>query len=212
MTSGPFATCAARPGIGLGELALALAAEFGPADFTGVSYELEALSLRLRGAEDLEPLDQLEALGALMTAFRPVRDPLRRRPLMLDVVLRDRPGDPAVLAVVATDVARRAGLDVAIASDGDAHVVAHRRGTRPYVLALDAPGARLMVVRERAMGWCCPHRMVSHLIGELLEHARRVGDVSAAIHAAELRLALPLNGRARLAMRAELAAARAVLN
>lgn len=212
MTSGPFATCAARPGIGLGELALALAAEFGPADSAGVLHELEALALELRGAEDSEPIDQLEALGALMAAFRPVRDPLRRRPLMLDAVLRDSAGDPALLAVLATDVGRRAGLDVAIAGDGDVHVVAHRRGTRPLALALDAPGARLQAVRERSMAWCCPHQMVSLLIGELLERARRVGDVSAAIHAAELRLALPLHGRARLAMRAELAAVRATLN
>lgn len=212
MTAGPFAACAARAGIGLGELALALAAEFGPADSAGVRQELEALALPSHGAGALEPIDQLEALGALMTPFRPVGDLLRRRPLMLDAVLRDSAGDPALLAVIATDVGRRAGLDVAIAADGDVHVVAHRRGTRPFVLALDAPGARLRLVRDRSMGWCCPHQMVSFLIGELLERARRVGDLSAAIHAAELRLALPLNGRARLAMRSELAAVRATLN
>ena len=212
MTPGPFATCAARPGIGLGELALALAAEFAPVDAPGVLQELETLTSRLRGVEDADPIDQLEALGALMASFRPVRDPLRRRPLMLDAVLRDSGGDPALLAVLATDVGRRAGLDVAIAGDGEVHVVAHRRGTRPFVLGLDAPGARLHVVRERSMAWRCPHQTISFLIGELLERARRVGDVSAAIHAAELRLALPLNGRARLAMRAELAAVRATLN
>ncbi len=212
MTPGLFAACAARPGIGLGELALALAAEFGPADSAGVMHELEVLALELRGAELLAPRYQLEALGGVMTAFRPVRDPLRRRPLMLDAVLRDRAGDPAVLAVLATDVARRAGLDVAIAGDGDRYVVAHRRGNRPLVLALDAPGGRVQMVHPHSMAWCCPHQMVSFLIGELLERARRVGDVSAAIHAAELRLALPLNGRARLAMRAELAAVRAGLN
>ena len=212
MTPGPFTACAARPGIGLGELALALAAEFAPIDAPGVMHELEALALGLRGIEDADPMDQLEELGALMARFRPVCDPLRRRPLMLDAALRDCAGDPALLAVLATDVGRRAGLDVAIAGDGDVHVVAHRRGTRPFVLAFDAPGAHLQLVRERSMAWSCPHQTVSFLIAELLERARRVGDVSAAIHAAELRLALPLNGRARLAMRAELAAVRATLN
>ena len=212
MTARPFAACASRPGIGLGELALALAAEFAPIDASGVMHELEALARDLGGIEDAEPIDQLEALGVLMSSFRPVRDPLRRRPLMLDAVLRDSVGDPALLAVLATDVGRRAGLDVAIAGHGDVHVVAHRRGTRPFVLALDAPGARLQLVRERSMAWSCPHQTASFLIGELLERARRVGDVSAAIHAAQLRLDLPLNGRARLAMRAELAAVRATLN
>jgi hypothetical protein len=212
MTSTPFATCAGRPGVGLAELAIALAAEFRPVDRTGVAQDLAALALELHGADRLPVARQLDALAGLMRGFRPTVDPLSRTPLMLDAVLQDRAGDPLVLAVMATDLGRRAGLDVAVAGAGHELVVAHRRWTRPLALAVDAPGARVARLADHALSWRCPHQVVRMLLTELVDRSRRGGDVSAAIDAAQLALALPLERRARVAMRAELAGLRATLN
>lgn len=212
MPSAPFAACARRPGVGLAELAVALAAEFRPVDRIGVARDLAALALELDGADRLPTREQLEALAGLMRGFRPRVDLLSRRPLMLDAVLRDRAGDPLVLAVVATDLARQAGLDVAIAGGGDEHVVAHRRWGRPLAVRLDGPGARVARLPGPSIAWRCPHQVMRLLLGELLDRSRRGGDLSAAIHAAELRLALPLDRHGRHAMRAELAGVRASLN
>lgn len=212
MHSAPFADRARRPGAGLAELATALAAEFDPVDHVGVAQDLAALTLELHGADRLPATGQLEALAALMRGFHPRADPLSKRSLMLDAVLRDRAGDPLVLALLATDLGRRAGLDVAMGDAGHDLVVAHRRSTRPFAVALDAPGPRVVRLADDTLTWRCPHQVMRLLLSELVDRARRTGDVSAAIHAAELRLALPLDRRSRLAMRAELAGVRAVLN
>ena len=212
MSSAPFAIRARRPGVGLTELAMALAAEFRPVDEVGVAQALASRESLLAGAEELPAAAQLEALAGVMRAFRPTGNPLARRPLMLDAVLQDRVGHPLVLALLATDLGRRAGLDVAMASGGDDHVVAHRRGSRPFALRFDGPGARVARLPEQTFAWRCPHQAMRLLLGELVESFRRGGDVSAAIHAAELRLALPLDRHGREAMHAELAGIRAALN
>lgn len=112
-------------------MATALAAEFRPVDQVGVAQEVAALTLELRDAERLPAAGQLTALTELMRGFRATSDCLSRRPLMLDAVLHDRAGDPLVLALLATDVERQAGLDVAIAGGVSEHVVAHRGWRRP---------------------------------------------------------------------------------
>lgn len=65
---------------------------------------------------------------------------------------------------------------------------------------------------EQTVSWRCPYQVMRLLLGELLDRSRRGGDWSAAVHAAELRLALPLDRHGRRLMRAELAAIRAALN
>ena len=212
MPSAPFASCARRPGAGLAELAIAVAAEFRPVDAVGVAHELTSLARELDGGGPLPAAALLDALTELMSGFRPTSDPLDRRPLMLDEVLRTRVGDPLVLALLATDVGRRAGLDVAMAAGAGVNVVAHRQWPRPFALHLDAPGARVGHVPAHTFAWLCPHQAVRRLLGELVDRFRRGGDLSAAIHAAELRLALPLDRHGRAAMRAELAGVRAALN
>ena len=212
MASAPFASCARRPGVGLAELATALAVEFRPVDHVGVAHEIAVLAGDLEAAERLPAAAQLEALAELMRGFRATSDPLARRPLMLDAVLQDRAGDPLILALLATDLGRRAGIDVAMAGGGDEHVVAHRRWSRPVALRLDGPGARVGRLPERPFAWRCPHQVMRLLLGEIVDRSRRGGDLSCAIRAGELRLALPLDQLGRQVARAELAGIRAALN
>lgn len=212
MAPAPFASCARRPGVGLVDLALALASEFRAVDHVGVDRDLAALTDALRGADRLAPVQQLEALSGVLKGFQPVSDLLSRRPLMLDAVLHERAGDPLLLALLATDVGRRAGLDVALAGGGDLHVVAHRSWNRPFAVRFDGPGARFARLSTDTLAWRCPHQVMRRVLGELVDRSRRGGDLSAAIRAAELRLELPLDRHGRQAAQTEVDALRAVLN
>ena len=212
MTVAPFVTCARRPGVGLAELATALAAEFRPVDRVGVAHELTALHEALHGFDRLSVAEQLQALADLMAGFESCSDPLERRHLMLDAVLRDRVGDPLVLALLATDLGRRAGLDVAIAGGAVAHVVAHRQWSQPFAVRFEGPGPRVARIPHDEFAWRCPHQVMRLLLGELVDRSVRGGDLPAAIRAAELRLALPLDRHGRDAARAALAGIRANLN
>jgi hypothetical protein len=212
VTRGSFAARVSQPRISFGELALALAGEFGAVDHAAADRHLGRLAGGLLDTHALAPEDQLDTLGDLLDGFRSVQDPIRVRPLMLDAVLADRAGDPMLLAVLAADVARRAGLEVGIVGAGRRLFVAHRHAARPLVLD---PAGLLRgpeEVDERGLGWRCAHQVSFALIDEVLERARRVGDVARALTAAELRLTLPVDSRTRAAMSADLAALRASLN
>jgi hypothetical protein len=65
---------------------------------------------------------------------------------------------------------------------------------------------------EGTFSWRCPHQAMRSLSSEVLDRSRRGGDLSAALRAAELQLALPLHRHAHKAMRRELAGLRAALN
>ena len=66
MGPAPFVACARRPGVGLAELATALAAEFRPVDRVGVDQELSALQEALHGVDRLNVAEQLSGLVDLM--------------------------------------------------------------------------------------------------------------------------------------------------
>jgi regulator of sirC expression with transglutaminase-like and TPR domain len=132
---------------------------------------------------------------------------------MLDLVLERRTGLPILLSVVYVEAARRAGI--ALAGVGlPGHFVVGHFGAEPPILLDPFSRGRISTGEARVAGvrpWGAHEialRMLNNLIGS---YAVR-GDLAHAIHASELRLALPVDDTVRAALRAEVKALRARLN
>lgn len=177
------------------DLAAALAAEFRTVDERAVDEGLDGLAIALAPARLDHPVEQLDELCRTMAAFEPLEAPLDQRALFLDVVLDRLAGHPTVLAVIAAEAGRRAGLDVGVVMEhGGTHRVGH--------LALEPAATR----------WPCAHQVAFALLGAQIERAQRGGDLGSALHAAELRLELPLSTEMRRRVEGERERLRARLN
>jgi hypothetical protein len=194
------------------ELACALAAEFGVVDPLGVDAGLDALAAQVGCVRGLDDAEQLAALAAVLATFEPVAAQADPGVLLLPTVLDRLEGAPAVLAVIACDVGRRVGMDLGVVGDGRRHLVAHRAGEEPLALDPHRRGAIAEGEAVHGLGWRCSHQVAFALLCELVECSLRAGDVERAIHAAELRLELPLSAQALETVRTELQTVRARLN
>lgn len=114
----PFLAVADQPEPALDELLLALTAEFRPVDAQRTHEQLDDFSRSLFGLSELDAAGQA---GCVAHALRhelglrsaDVRDP---EAMYLDRVLERRRGHPLVLAVVAVELARRAGATARVCS------------------------------------------------------------------------------------------------
>ncbi len=101
-----------------GEILLAIAAEFRTVDAARVSFRLDELARALFDVAAVrEPRVAAHALARLLTdhlRFRADESPLEG--LWIDVALQRRVGHPLVLAVVAAEIGRRAGIPVGVCS------------------------------------------------------------------------------------------------
>jgi hypothetical protein len=205
----PFVLQAAAPDPDPAELALSLAAELHQLDLAPVEQALDALAAGL--SQDTRPApERLRALGDVMAEFASVAPPASIDGLLLDRVLECRAGDPLLLAVVAAEVGRRAGLELTLLSCHGRPLVAYVEDG--HAVALDVIGdcPRL---REDEQPHChCAHQVAFAILGAVIERATRAGDLVTAIKAAELRLALPLERSALAALGSELLALRVRLN
>lgn len=210
----PFAVPAADAAAAPAELLLSLAGELRSVDVTGATCRLETLADRLRqarrGVDWLTPV-AVEDLLDVVDAFRVAgdRDP---EGFLLDTVIAARRGHPVVLAVVVQEVARRAGIPLAVLGSGDLCVVGDVRGD-PAVLvdvtgrsAWPQPSSPPQLLRPR-----CAHEIALVVVSRLVAAYRLRGDLERAIRAAELRLELPFGeplrqhlGRERDHLRANL--------
>src|SRR3954447_15678023 len=132
---------------------------------------------------------------------------------MLDRVLERQRGLPILLSVVYVEAARRADVRVAGVGLPGHYVVSHFGGVEPLLLdpfsggtvvSGDTPSA---IVRP----WS-PHETAMRMLNNLVSAFRRRGDLTHALRAAEMRLALPAESDEHNRVRAELAALRAGLN
>jgi regulator of sirC expression with transglutaminase-like and TPR domain len=190
----PFAGLARDPGATLDVLALALAAEFRDVEAADAMRTLDILGAELsHAAEQTNGTPEAHALacGQIIGAAHGFvgdqehyDDPGNS---MLDLVLRQRRGLPILLSVVYVEVARRAGIQIAGVGLPGHFVVGHFGTDPPVLLDPFAGGGRLHTYDRR-------------------------GDVGAAIHAAELRLALPAEASHRDILQAQLRAMQARLN
>ena len=192
----PFTALAARPDARVEDLALALAAEFGPVDHEAALARLDALAEQVIAALPAAPdsEDELAALVAVLAARHEFTgdtesydDPANS---MLHRVLERRRGLPITLSVLYVAVGHRAG--VALAGFGlPGHYVCGHVATDPPLLLDPFGGGTRIPTPPGAAPWSAHAtalRMLNNLVGSL----ERRGDVGGAIRAAELRLALPV--------------------
>ncbi len=217
----PFAEIAGDPDVTLDVLALALAGEFRDVDVSGAIASLDAL-----GGELSQAVEQTsETPDAVVIACRQVLgdangfhgDQVRYdHPdnSMLDLVLTRRRGLPILLSVVYVEVSRRAGVELAGVGLPGHFVVGHFGADPPVLLDPFAGGAPVTAAaaREAVLRPWGAHEIALRMLNNLVAAYDRRGDLTRALHAAELRLALPAGPGLQEAFQAELRAIQARLN
>jgi regulator of sirC expression with transglutaminase-like and TPR domain len=201
-------------------LALALAAAFRPIDAARALATLDVLGEEvasvLNGSArtpQAEVLALSHVLGALHRFAGDTEQYDRPENSMLDRVLNRRRGLPILLSAVYIESARRADVPLAGVGLPGHYVVAHFGAAEPLLLdpfsggtpiAPDVPSA---LVRP----WT-PQETAMRMLNNLVPAFQRRGNLTGALRAAELRLALPTDDDEHDRVHAELAALRAGLN
>jgi hypothetical protein len=209
----PFAEQASRGCSTPCHLALALAAEFVPVRPARADRALDELAAWLDGARDGDPFDQVHALAELARAhLEPVILSSAIDDLLFNRVAPDGAGHPLLLAIACAEAGRRAGLSVGIVAGTAGAFVAHRGLAEP--LLVDPARGALCDARalQSPVSWQCCHQVAARILNRIGERAERVGQVTWALRAAELRLALPFDASTRERLEADLRRVRARLN
>jgi len=213
-----FAELAATADARLDVLALALGAEFRDVDAAAAIATLDALGEELaRDADGTSgtPESLTRACGRLLGGthgFAGDRENYDHPDnSMLDLVLANRRGLPILLSVVYVEVARRAGIPLAGVGLPGHFVVGHFGADPPVLLDPFAGGGALATSKGDVRPWGA-HEIAMRMLNNLVSTYQRRGDVSAAIHAARMRLALPAEESLCVLLRAELRAMEARLN
>jgi hypothetical protein len=174
-------------------LALALAAELDDAA-DGAPAVLELLTRIL--PRRLDPLEQLDALRALALArLRPRPD----GPLVLSDLLREGRGEPSAVATALVVVGRRAGWDVDLVGDGRTLLVAHHALGDAAVLDPAVPALVDPRMIDAVLTWRCAHAACGLVLSRLVTRCERDGDLTRALTASALLLALPVDPDSRAA-------------
>jgi len=168
----------------LGDLMLALAAEFRPVDDTGAEERLDELARTLFG---LDPRAAASTLASQIGAFEPERRSVGG--LWLDRVLAERAGHPLVLAAIASEAGRRAGLAIHVLSTASGWYAGLGDGERMWLIDATMDGRRVDAWRLRRH---CSHEVAFAALLGLTERYERLGDARGAGRAARLRQQLPL--------------------
>ena len=131
---------------------------------------------------------------------------------MLNVVLERRRGLPILLSVLYLATARRAGIPLSGVGLPGHYVVGDFVSGPPLLVDPFAGGALIRADEPRHVRPWGAHETVLRMLNNLVGSYGRRADLSRAIQAAELRLALPLEEPSVYALRTELGALRARLN
>lgn len=201
MPSDAFAELACEPDPPVEELALGLAAEFRDVDPGPVRASLDALAADVEDElRRLDP-DPVAALGAVIGRHHGFTGETREYDhpdnSMLPVVLERRRGLPITLSVVYVAVARRAGIPLRGVGLPGHFVAGHFPvpGARPELLDPFHHGVRIAVpdLPEALLRPWGAHETALRMINNLVGSFTKRGDLAAAIHAADLRLLLPVD-------------------
>lgn len=194
-------------------LVLALAAEFRTVDADAVERDLDALAVELESARDGDAIEQLEAVETLARCFETRSSGVDLEDLFLDVVVDRFRGHPALVACVLADCARRAGLSLGVVGEGLVLMLAHTG--EEHGVVFDVAGRSLRALREEEPGrlrWRCSHQVAFAVLRDVIDRALLAGDVTTALRATDLRLALPIDAEMRGRLRDERAGLLAKLN
>jgi hypothetical protein len=214
LTPLPFALHASQACVPHAELALSLAAAFHEVDADAVEAAIERLAVGFDAPSSGDPLDELHALAALLD------DPAMPAPvvgsdiccLMLDDALDQGAAHPLVRAVIAVEVGRRRGVAVGLVSNGYEHCVGHERLDGPLLLRCDSGEVVDAHTLSETLQWQCSHEACGLLLDELEQRWLLWMRIDDALHAADLRMRLPLDEKAIQAARLRVAHVRSRLN
>jgi hypothetical protein len=174
----------------LADLLLALAAEFRDVDSGAAGSRLDELALPLFGLAG----GDLRAAACRLAAMLDTEpgfdtDRVSVDGLWLDSALETRTGHPLVLAALAAEVGRRAGLPVHVLSAPVGWYAGLADGERLWLVDATMDG-------RRAHPWSlrrhCAHELAFAALLGLSERFERLGDTRRASRAALLRSRLPL--------------------
>jgi regulator of sirC expression with transglutaminase-like and TPR domain len=207
-----FAELAAEAEPQIEDLALALAAEFRQdVDADRALTQLDALGEEVARAGG-DGLDALHDVLGRRHGFIGDREEYDHPDnSMLDLVLARHTGLPIILSVVYVAAARRAGIALHGVGLQGHYVVGRFDRTQPELLDPFAGGIRVEDPPAGARPWGA-HETGLRMLNNLVRSYTRRSDLSRAIRAAELRLALPLERPLAEALGAELRGLRARLN
>lgn len=217
----PFAEIAGEPDVTLDVIALALAAEVREVDTADAIGQLDALGAELSsvaihtsGTAEAAAIACRQVLGDAHGFIGDQAHYDHPDNSMLDLVLRRRRGLPILLSVVYVEVARRAGIELAgVGLPG--HFVVGHFGTDPPAL-LDPFGGGATITTDAAPELVRPwvaREIAMRMLNNLVATYQRRGDLGRALHAAAMRMALPIaEPQLRDLLEAELRALQARLN
>lgn len=216
----PFALQAVSECPAHADLALALGAEFEPLVVDDAQAELDALAAALTPLRHATPRDQLTGCAAVVAErYASAEEPQRIArgcvldDLLLHRVLANGHGHPIALTVVAVEAGRRVGIPLGVVGRGREQYLAHAGLADPHVADLAADGSVVdLDGREEEVGWQCAHQVAALLLNRIATRAERIGHMTWALQAAELRLALPAGAETRERMERDLERVRARLN
>jgi hypothetical protein len=178
-------------------LAIALTARLNPAEAGRAHAELDGLAATLEPLWDQSPRDQLAGCAAAMAQRFTACGDHSIDDLVLHHVLARRVGHPFLLAIVAADAARRAGLPVGLVGNGDRQHLAHVVLPEP-VVADPRQGFGLIDLsgRESTVRWPGPNEVAATLLSLIADTATRSGlpDCAARAEAVRRRLPVPIGG------------------
>ncbi|MDA0137646.1 transglutaminase-like domain-containing protein [Solirubrobacter deserti] len=214
-----FEDLAASTDATLDLLALSIAAALKPVDATRALATLDALGAevgRTLSASERTPRAEAQALthvlGSLHGFAGDTEEYDRPENSLLDRVLERRRGLPILLSTVYVEVARRAEVPLAGVGLPGHYVVAHFGGEPPQVLDPFNGGSAITDAPAALVRPWSPHETAMRMLNNLVPAFRRRGDLTRALRAAEMRLALPAEAGERDRVHAELVALRAGLN
>lgn len=220
MASEAFAELACEPDPPVEELALGLAAEFRRIDAAPVRARLDALAAEVVAELERPDPDPVAALAAIIGRRHGFTGDAQEYDhpdnSMLPVVLERRRGLPITLSVLYVAVARRVGIPLRGVGLPGHFVAGHFpvAGARPELLDPFHGGVRIAVpdLPEAVLRPWGPHETALRMINNLVGSFSRRGALAEAIHAADLRLLLPVEPADMERLTLEARALRARLN
>jgi len=196
----PFADVAGDPDTTLDVLALALAGEFREVDAAAAIARLDSLGVELSAAADQTDRTPKATAIACRQVLGDARGFIGDQAQydhpdnsMLDLVLTRRRGLPILLSVVYVEVARRAGIELAGVGLPGHFVVGHFGADPPVLLDPFTGGATVTTdaAQELIRPWDA-REIAMRMLNNLAAAYQRRGDLARALHAATMRMALPV--------------------